>query len=370
MNPRIISAIRQLYQQKSDATLLMNRVDSFVKGEQNYVRTKIQSARKAEFLSLSIESVTLWVMINLYGHATAGSPNKENCDLICKELYRRFNPLQTKYIVTRTAMINVEALANEMKEQPNFVSTIRFQRPDSGWSRIDEDFEKVSTFPEPFREGQLGNYILMGAIRFKNPGSKKAMFYFARQYPQSAFLPVFSAILASDTSGSLGKDFSLVKTKDTLQSKIFFVNENLSLKTVLDKYAKGKPVFIDCWATWCIHCIAEFPFYAQHNSYLDENNVVKLFLSYDVPSNAAGWEEIARAWNLDGVHVLGNKALQADFARLIKYPIDKPLPLPRYIVLNSEHEVTDYDMIRPSDPDFEQKLSKDLKRKAVVSSNQ
>jgi thiol-disulfide isomerase/thioredoxin len=367
MNQTINDSIRQLLQQKYDAKSMINQVDSFVYREQDWVKQKTQSVSKAKFLDLSIESVTLWIMINLYGHTSEGASKKEENDIICRELYKRFNPLQKKYLMTRTGLINIEALANVINEKRNYFMTNAFQKADSGWSIINESYKKVSTFPEPFREGQFGNFILINAIRFKSPDTRKAIFYFAKQYPQSSFLPIFSKILASDTIGVFGKDFSFDRKKDTTRLDVTFIKQNISLKNVLDKYAKNKPVIIDCWATWCVYCIAEFPYYAQHEKVFKENNVVKLYLSYDIQSNASAWEEISRGWKLDGVHILADKALQAEFAQLISYPLNTPVPLPRYVLLNNKHEVVDDDMVRPSDRDFEQQLCKDLKCKPTVS---
>lgn len=361
MNQTINIAIRQLQQQNYDGRSMVNQIDSFIYKEKNLVKRNTQSVRKAEFLELSIESVTLWIAINLYGHTSEASPKREENDLICQELYKRFNPLQDKYIITRTGMINIEALVNAINEKRNYVATNNFQKADSVWSLINEDYQKVSTFPEPYREGQIGNYILIGAVRFKSPDTRKAIFYFAKQYPQSSFLAVFSKILESDTSGALGQDFSFNEITNTTQSEITFIKKGSSLKNVLDKYAKGKPVIIDCWATWCVYCIVEFPHYAQHEKLFKENDVVKLYLSFDAQANASGWEEISKAWKLSGIHVLGDKAFQAEFAKLIKFPTDKVIPLPRYVLLNSKHEVVNDDMLRPSNPQFDQQLCKDLK---------
>jgi len=361
MNQTINNSIRHLQQQNYDGRSLINQIDSFIQREKYRVNRNTQSMVKAKFLDLSIESVTLWIAINLYGHTSDGSPKREENDLICRELYERFNPLQDKYIITRTGLINIEALANTINEKRNYVATNAFQKADSVWSLINESYQKTSTFPEPFREGQIGNYILIDAVRFKSPDTRKAIFYFARQYPQSPFLAIFSKILESDTSGALGKDFPFERKADTTQSEFTFINKGSSLKNVLDKYAKGKPVIIDCWATWCVYCIVEFPHYAQHDKLFKENDVVKLYLSFDAQANASGWEEISRAWKLSGIHVLGDKALQAEFAKLIKFPTNKVIPLPRYVLLNSKHEVVNDDMVRPSNPEFDQQLCKDLK---------
>jgi thiol-disulfide isomerase/thioredoxin len=150
------------------------------------------------------------------------------------------------------------------------------------------------------------------------------------------------------------------KPEESTVSDIVFVKNAETLREVLTNYAKDKPVLIDCWATWCVYCVVEFAYYPQHEAFFKQNNIVKLYFSYDAPLSASAWENMAKARELKGVHVLCDKSMQKDFAKLIKFPLNKPLPLPRYVLLNNKHQVVNADMLRPSDPQFEQKLLKDL----------
>jgi thiol-disulfide isomerase/thioredoxin len=358
LNQTVLNSIHQLRQEQYDGKSLVSRVDSFILVEKTLVAQNTQSALKTDLVGRMIEANTLYTMINLYGHTSDSSPRKEENTFICQELYKRFDPLQEKYIPTRTGLMNVGALASAISEKRHQFRANDFQKADSGWNTINEAYTKPSSYPEPFREGEIGNYILIDAIRLKSPYTKKAMFYFAKQYPESSFLPVFLKILASDTFGISGEDSPTNKPRENGVSEVVFAKG--TLKKVLAKYAKDKPVLIDCWATWCVYCVVEFAYYPQHENFFEQNNIVKLYLSYDVPSNASAWENMARARKLKGIHVLGDLSIQKEFAGLIKFPFNKPMPLPRYVLLNRKHEVVNSDMLRPSDPQFEQQLLKDL----------
>jgi thiol-disulfide isomerase/thioredoxin len=360
LNQTILRGISQLRQEQPDGQRLVNSVDSFIKAEKTIVVRNSQSLFKADLLGRMIEARTLYNIINLYGHTSSGSPKKEENAFICQELYKQLDPLQEKYIPTWTGLMNVSALASAIEEKREGYQfrTNDFQKVDSGWDAIDEAYTNPSTFPEPFREGEIGNFILIDAIRFKSPHTKKAMYYFAQQYPESHFLPVFLKILASDTVGILGKDLSI--TKNNTASEVVIVQNPGTLQQVLAKYAQDKSVLVDCWATWCVYCVVEFAYYPQHEAFFKQNDIVKLYFSYDAPLSASAWENMAKARELKGVHVLCDKSMQKEFSQLIKFPVNKPLPLPRYVLLNSKHQVVNADMLRPSDPQFEQQLLKDL----------
>jgi|GEM_PF-3766852 len=360
LNHTILKELTNLRNEQLDARSLLNGVDSIVNVEKAIIANSTKSKFKENLLHKMVEARVLFNMINFYGHTSNNSVKKNENDSICLELYKKFDPLQAKYLPTWTGPMNVGDLANAIEENRYQFRADAFQKVDSGWSAISDDFAPPSTFPEPFREDQIGNYILINAIRFKSSFTQRAMLYFAKQYPESKFLPVFQKILASDSAGLL----SNTTLRDSIsESKIIFVKDPQTLQNVLTEYAKNKPVLIDCWATWCIYCMIEFPYVAQHENFLKKYNVVTIYLSYDVPSFTATWQNVVKSRKLEGIHVLANKFVQKELLQLINLSVENNLPLPHYVLLNSKHQIANADMLRPSNILFEQQILKDLSEK-------
>ncbi len=365
LHQTILSGVLKLQQEQFEGPMLVSRLDSFIKAEKALISRNALSVFKADLLGKMIEARALYNIINLYGHTKNNSTKKEENDFICRELYKRFNPLQEKYIPTWTGLMNIQSLAGGTFEGRFQYKANQFQQIDSVWDTINEGYKIPSTFPEPFREGQLGIFILIDAIRLKTSYTAKAMSYFARQYPQSPFLPVFLKILASDNDQMLSKGLPVDEQNVSETSELVFVREPKTMLDLLNNYAKNKPVLIDCWATWCAPCVIEFTYLPQHEAFFKQNDIVKLYVSYDSQANASIWENTARTRKVKGVHIIANKSIEGEIADLIKFPRNKIMPIPRYVLLNSKHEVVNPDMIRPSDPEFEEQL---LKQIALIKS--
>lgn len=363
LNHTILKKLINLKNKELDPRALLNGVDSIVNGEETIIGNSTKSKFKSNLLDNMIEARVLYNMINFYGHTTDTSVKKNEDDHICQELYKKFDPLQEKYLPTWTGPMNVEALGDAVEEKRYQFRQDAFQKVDSEWVAIDEGYTIPSTFPEPFREDQIGNYILIGAIRLKFPNTQRAMLYFAKQYPGSPFIPIFQKILSIDTSGVLSKKIVQNAKDSATDSEIKFVKNPETLNGILTKYAKDKPVLIDCWATWCVYCMIEFPYLPQHESFFKQNHIVKLYISYDVPSFTSTWQNVVQSEKLEGINVLANKSIQKELLQLINLPVKSNLPLPHYVLLNSKHQVVNSDMLRPSNILFEQQILKDLFKK-------
>ncbi|MFD2598563.1 TlpA family protein disulfide reductase [Sphingobacterium corticis] len=73
---------------------------------------------------------------------------------------------------------------------------------------------------------------------------------------------------------------------------------------LLTKY-KGKVLFVDFWATWCVPCYEDFERAKMLKNGLDTSNIVFLYLCCD--SEQGEWIGRIRERELSGVHVLFNK---------------------------------------------------------------
>lgn len=103
---------------------------------------------------------------------------------------------------------------------------------------------------------------------------------------------------------------------------------------------KGKWVYIDIWATWCLNCWIELPYLKQLEEEYKDKNIV--FLGLSVDSHEKKWREAIRKHDMKGVQLLGD----------INDPFFKEYVvrgIPRYIILDSEGKILDYNAPRPSE---------------------
>ncbi len=119
-----------------------------------------------------------------------------------------------------------------------------------------------------------------------------------------------------------------------------FIASDLNGKIhTLDAY-RGKYVYIDVWATWCGPCRQELPHLKKLVADYAGKNIV--FVSLSVDANKEAWKKMAAT--MDGIQLyLGNNS---DFAKA--YDIDG---IPRFILIDPEGKIVNYNMTRPSSPD-------------------
>jgi thiol-disulfide isomerase/thioredoxin len=87
-------------------------------------------------------------------------------------------------------------------------------------------------------------------------------------------------------------------------------------------HMKGKPVFVDLWATWCEPCLKSFALSDSLYMLLKENGVQLVYISLDIPEKDSLWRNIIKSNNLQGTHIRANKLLQDEITLLIWNGID------------------------------------------------
>lgn len=111
-------------------------------------------------------------------------------------------------------------------------------------------------------------------------------------------------------------------------------------KKVSLKDLRGKYVYIDIWATWCVPCRKEMP----HLLKLEEKykNADINFVSISCDTNRKAWEKMVTTKNMKGIqlHFSDNSFMK-------KYMIEG---VPHFILLDKEGKIVSADMTRPSDP--------------------
>ena len=122
----------------------------------------------------------------------------------------------------------------------------------------------------------------------------------------------------------------------------------LSLKDILNKY-KGKVIYLDFWASWCGPCKREMPYSQELKKQLDGKDVVFLYFSTD--NNAAKWENAITQMNINGIHYRANPKVRNEIIKEFNLQY-----IPRYVLINKQGQVADYNAKRPSNPNVKQDI--------------
>ena len=106
----------------------------------------------------------------------------------------------------------------------------------------------------------------------------------------------------------------------------------------LSKY-KGKIIFIDLWATWCLPCLAEFLFFdSLKQNYRTNNNLV--FISLSIDKNTEAWKKyLTEKGRKDETEYIIDKL------KLTAYSIEA---IPRTIIITKDYKIAMLDGPLPS----------------------
>ncbi|WP_194851153.1 TlpA family protein disulfide reductase [Nonlabens antarcticus] len=109
---------------------------------------------------------------------------------------------------------------------------------------------------------------------------------------------------------------------------------------------RGKYVYIDIWATWCVPCIVEMPYMNEIEKEYADKNIQFIGLSIDDPAkDEQKWRDMIVDKELHGTQLLADNQIDSKFVR--DYYI---YGIPRFILLDPQGNIITYDAPRPSEP--------------------
>ncbi|MBO9632336.1 MAG: TlpA family protein disulfide reductase [Chitinophagaceae bacterium] len=117
---------------------------------------------------------------------------------------------------------------------------------------------------------------------------------------------------------------------------------------------RGKMVYIDVWATWCVPCVAEIPHLADlHQKFANDPRIE--FISISVDSKPEPWVKKVKADKPEWKQFLAEGGLSSTLYRT--YGIEF---IPRFMLIDKNGKIAALNYLRPSDEGSAEDLKKRL----------
>jgi len=220
--------------------------------------------------------------------------------------------------------------------------------------------------PDNLQKPMLGNAIL---YEYRNDTGDldidKATDFFRKKYPDSEYLPIIDKIAATKKQQQ-AEQTKIASHSEKLASSKTIINPTqfdgeilidtsavaTNIKTLRDLHAtyfKGKKIFIDLWATWCLPCRQEFAYKEQLDSLLKIHNIIPVLLSVDQSNLKNYWVRFVNKNKLKGYNFLISETLQKDICNITGNAISSGMPIPHYIYMNEQGEIIEKNAPHPSE---------------------
>ncbi|MEN9449007.1 TlpA disulfide reductase family protein [Sediminibacterium sp.] len=173
------------------------------------------------------------------------------------------------------------------------------------------------------------------------PSFNATFLTFKKKFPKSKYTKGIDSLFSS----------SLLAAKPTFDSVLLSdLFDSTGVKFKFNALLRGKPILIDCWASWCGPCITEMPYSkVLEKKYGDKIDFI--YLSFD-KSNFS-WLRKMRALNIQKNSYLLDNNFNSNFATYFGIS-----SIPRYILIDKEGKLLLPNAPRPSEKKLNDELLK------------
>ncbi|MFA6128337.1 MAG: TlpA disulfide reductase family protein [Bacteroidales bacterium] len=132
-----------------------------------------------------------------------------------------------------------------------------------------------------------------------------------------------------------------------------FTLNDVNGKVVTMNELRGKYVYFDFWATWCVPCIKEIPSLKKTEEEYRDKNIQFVSISYDKAADHDKWKKYVIDNKLTGIQLIADDQMHSVYNKTFNIDL-----IPRFILIDPEGKIVSANAPRPSSPKLKELLDK------------
>jgi thiol-disulfide isomerase/thioredoxin len=268
-----------------------------------------------------------YIAVSCWGSVFSGLPSGELPQYLKRTLLQQGNNL------FNDSLIVMDSYRLFLLHYNRYLCINQYQKPDDPISRMET--------AAAYFTGTTKDFILYAIAKaaFQNVAitDKQAIAdLFFRTCSDSNYISIIRKNRALADIASNNKNETKVLSKK---------GDPLTIAAIINRH-RGKLIYIDCWASWCMPCLEEMPNATRLQQQYKGKDIVFLYLSMDKSPSAweRGMKDLPALMNDASSYLLLNN-FESVFAR--QYNIQS---IPRYILVGKDGNIISADAPRPGDP--------------------